>query len=108
MTTVEIVLEFIVTLLAITIYGTEERPRSPIWRNTVRVIAFGGALLSGLGLLGLMPVIDYPIAAMVLWIVCGLIVLVGEYEAGSKWVAIAAIVAVVILILLALITWLAE
>ncbi|MCU9839180.1 hypothetical protein OEZ49_15500 [Ruegeria sp. WL0004] len=55
-----------------------------------------------------MPVIDYPIAAMVLWIVCGLIVLFGEYEAGSKWVASAAIVAVVILILLALITWLAE
>ncbi|MCE8546792.1 hypothetical protein KBY25_13255 [Ruegeria pomeroyi] len=104
----EIVLEIIVTLLAVTIYGTEERPRSPIWRNTVRVIAFGGAFLSGLGLLGLIPVIDYPIAAMMLWGVCGLIVLVGEYEAGSKRVAIAAIVAAVILILLTSITWLAE
>lgn len=104
----EAILELIFALLAITIYGTEERPRSPIWRNTVRIIAFGGALLSGLGLLGLIPVIDYPIAAMVLWIVCGLIVLVGEYEVGSKRVTIAAVVTLVILILLASITWFAE
>lgn len=90
------ILEAVVAFLAIAVYGTEQNPRHPILRNTVRLIAFGGAPISGAIVLGVVNNIEFPLLVTFVWAVCSLIVLSGEYYIGSKKIAYVAIAVAVI------------
>ena len=83
------VLNIVVGFLALFIYGTEERPRHPAIRNTVRVIAFGGAVFVIASGLNVLPDVNFDLGLVTGWIVSFLIVLAGEYELGSKRIAYA-------------------
>ena len=87
----EAVLEIVLNVLAVGIYGTPEKPRHPVFRNTVRLIAFGGSVIMLAEFVGLVSNIQKPMAAMSVWLVCGVIVLLAEYDLGSPRIAIAAI-----------------
>jgi hypothetical protein len=40
------ILEFTLAFVAIAIYGTAEKPRHPIWRNSIRTVAFALAAIA--------------------------------------------------------------
>ena len=94
----DVVLEMIATFLAFAIYGTDAKPRHPVWRNAVRMIAFGGAAIAIASLLSLLGNVEIPTIAVVIWGLCSVIVLLAEYELGSRRVAFASLFALVLLI----------
>ena len=63
------------------IYGTEDRPRHPFWRNALRTVAFGGAPIALLVIFGVLaPLL---LAFSIMWTCSLLIVLMAEYEIGK-------------------------
>jgi hypothetical protein len=84
------IIELFIAAVSFAIYGTDERPRHPFWRNAVRTVAFTGAIIFLASLLGWLNII-FPMALTLFWCLCGLIVLCAEYEIGSKNVAYAAL-----------------
>ncbi|WP_133840692.1 hypothetical protein [Pelagimonas phthalicica] len=86
-------LELVVSLLAVGIYGTEDRPRHPIWRNSIRTIAFAGLLVSVADVLGILGSVEFPFVVTLVWAFCSLIVITAEYYVGSKRVCLAAYIA---------------
>ncbi len=84
------ILELVVTFLAIWIYGTEDNPRHPFWRNSVRTVAFSGAFISTAGFLSLFGSFKFPFVITTIWVFCSLIVITAEYHAGSKKLCLAA------------------
>ncbi len=83
----EIILEGVLTVAAFLIYGTEARPRPPILRFVVRVIAFGG-LAVALAWVTFWPhVAGPPIYVSLPWMLMALIVLLAEHDLGSKRLA---------------------
>jgi hypothetical protein len=89
-------------VLAVGIYGTPQKPRHPVFRNTVRLIAFGGSAILLAELIGLVSDIHKPMAVIFVWGVCGLIVILAEYDLGSPKIAIVALMVVALLFGLAL------
>jgi hypothetical protein len=83
--------ELIIAALGWLIYGSEEKPKHPIWRNTVRVIAFSGAAVFVAVMLGLAGNIQVPLIVSAFWFVCFMIVFSVEYYIGSVVIAYAAI-----------------
>ena len=81
--------EFVVMILGAGLYGTEARPRHPVWKNTLRVVAFGGGALAIASMLSLLGDTRFPVLAILFWLACSLIVLVAEYELGSRRIAFA-------------------
>ena len=98
------ILELVVTFLAIWIYGTEENPRHPFWRNSVRFIAFSGIFISTAGFLGLFGSFEFPFVITVIWALCSLIVISAEYYVGSKKLCLAAFIAYPIWLAIAIAT----
>ncbi|WP_152612147.1 hypothetical protein [Leisingera sp. ANG-S5] len=86
-------LEFVVTFLAVWIYGTEDRPKHPIWRNGVRIVAFSGIIVSAAGFKGLLGSFEFPLIFTLVWGGCSLVVISAEYYLGSKRICFAAFVA---------------
>ena len=93
------VLELIIDALGWLIYGSEEKPKHPVWRNTVRVIAFSGAAVFVAAMLNLTGNIEVPLIVSGLWFLCFMIVFSAEYYIGSVKVAYAAIATFAILVL---------
>ena len=83
------ILEFIAAIVAVGIYGTEDKPRHPVWRILLRIVAFGGG---GFALANiLLPLgVDVPIVISVLWGFSLLIVLSAEHHFGRAWLSFAA------------------
>ncbi|MCO4825049.1 MAG: hypothetical protein KC451_09370 [Amylibacter sp.] len=84
-------LELIVTFIASLIYGPKSEPKHPIWRNSVRVIAFGGTFVAIAAVLGLLGGVSIPLGLTILWAICALIVISGEFYLGSEKLGIAAL-----------------
>ncbi len=99
----ETVLELIIQYLGLAIYGTEEKPRHPIWRNIVRLIAFSGAAFSILHMLDMTGSTSVPLVISALWLVTFMIVLSTEYYFGPKKLAYAIIA--VFLIWISVLVW---
>ena len=102
---VEAALEFVLAIISHIIYGTEDKPRHPIWRNTVRVIAFSGTIIAAASLLNFLGNIVVPFPIIMIWILCSLIVVSAEYYAGSKKIVLIALGVFAVLLALAIITW---
>ena len=100
----EDILELIVSFLAAWIYGTDDNPKHPIWRNSVRTIAFTGILVSSAKFLGFLGAIQFPLILTLVWALCSLIVITAEYYVGSKRVFLAAFIAYPIWLTIALYT----
>ena len=98
------ILELIVSFLAVWIYGTDDKPRHPIWRNSVRTIAFAGTLVSSASFLGFLGAIQFPLILTLAWALCSLIVISAEYYVGSKRVCLAAFIAYPIWLAIAIYT----
>jgi hypothetical protein len=60
------ILELIVTLLATWIYGTDDKPKHPIWRNSVRIVAFSGVIISVAGFLNVLGGFEFPFIAILI------------------------------------------
>lgn len=88
----EDILELVTAIVAASIYGTEDKPRHPFWRNSVRTIAFAGAFVSAASLLNMLGGFEVPLFITLIWAFCSLIVITAEYDAGSKKVGVAAFV----------------
>lgn len=98
------ILEVIIGLLAIWIYGSEDRPRHPIWRNSVRTIAFSGLLVSTASFLGKLGSVRFPLPLIVIWAVCSLVVIMAEYDLGSKKLCLAAFILYPLWLVLVIVT----
>jgi hypothetical protein len=85
----DVVFELIVMFLGVAVYGTIERPRHHFVRYSVRVIAFGGALLLMLWML-VPNAVSIPISVFVIWAICGITVTLAELEFGRSRIAFAA------------------
>ncbi len=85
------ILEFIVTFIALLIYGPKSEPKHPIWRNSVRAVAFGGTAVAIAAVLGLLGGLSIPLGFIILWAICALIVITGEFYLGSEKLGIAAL-----------------
>lgn len=94
--------ELFIAAMSIAIYGTDDKPRHPIWRNSVRLVAFCGAFVSIASLSGWLNDTTFPMALVVTWGVCALIVLSAEYYVGSKKVCYAALTVFAIWLLVVL------
>ncbi len=86
-------LELILSYFAIWIYGTEDRPKHPVWRNSIRTVAFSGILVSVAGFLGMLGSFEFPFIIILIWAFCSLIVITAEYNVGSRKVCLAAFIA---------------
>ena len=86
-------LDLILAYLAVWVYGTEDRPRHPVWRNSIRIVAFSGLLVSAAWYGGVLGSVEFPYVVILIWAICSLIVLVAEYDLGSKKVCLAAFIA---------------
>ena len=93
----EAILELLIGALGFAIYGTPERPRHPLLRNTVRLFAFGGTAIAIAFLFGLMGEAKFPLFATFVWLLCSLIVIYAEYYLGNPTIARAAAMAFVLL-----------
>ncbi len=98
----ELVLEGLLTVAAFLIYGTEAKPRPPILRFVVRVIAFGG-LAVALAWVSFWPNVPAPPIYVTLpWMLVALTVLLAEHDLGSKRLAYASIAGLTLLVAVAL------
>jgi hypothetical protein len=86
------ILELVLTFVTVWIYGTDDKPRHPIWRNSVRIVAFTGAFVSAASLLSILGNFEVPRVATLIWALCSLIVISAEYYVGSKKVFLAAVI----------------
>lgn len=92
------ILELVIAGLSILIYGTEDKPRHPAVRNMVRTIAFGGSAIVIATALRLIPDQNFHWGIAAIWLLSSFVVLIGEYEIGSKRVAYAIYITMVLLI----------
>lgn len=102
----ESILELLIAGVALQIYGNRESPRHPALRHTVRAIALGGSTLILTSLTGLWEPPEALSrnllgAAMAVWFLCFLIVIMAEHEAdtGSTPVMVASLLFFPLLIL---------
>ncbi len=95
------ILELVCSFVAIFIYGSESRPRHPIWRNSFRIIAFGGSISILVNLLTTWSFPDFASPLILPWLLCSIVVLLGEYYVGSKRLGVAASIVALLLILVA-------
>jgi len=58
--------ELILAFVAVAIYGTEEKPKHPLWRHSVRTVAFSGVLISTAGFLNLLSDLEFPIVQILI------------------------------------------
>lgn len=86
------VFEFQVGIFAVFIYGTENRPKHPIWRNTLRVFVFGGSFVAVLNLLGFLGEFDVPLWLTAVWLLCFATVMSAEYYAGKPWLSLVTLI----------------
>lgn len=84
----QLILELIVGLFAILIYGTVDRPKHPFWRNTLRGFAFAGALVLAVRLIFPSSNISTPSFLNALWGLSFLTVLLAEYDFGNRKLAV--------------------
>jgi hypothetical protein len=98
---IEALVEGVVTLAAMAVYGTEARPRHPALRYGLRVIAFGG-LAVALAWVSFWPNVAAPMYVTVPWMLAALIVLMAEYDMGSKRLAYLSFAGLALLIAVAL------
>jgi len=86
------ILELILAFVAVAIYGTEEKPKHPIWKNSVRTVAFTGVLVSIASFLNVFGSFEFPLFIALIWAICSLLVISAEYYVGSKKVCLAAFI----------------
>ena len=98
----EIVLEGLLTVAAFLIYGTEAKPRPPILRYVVRVIAFGGLAVAIAWVIFWPDVAGPPMYVTLPWMLVALIVLLAEHDLGSKPLAYVSFAGLALLIAVAL------
>ncbi|MEM7056252.1 MAG: hypothetical protein AAF557_01560 [Pseudomonadota bacterium] len=96
------ILELVSLFVADGVYGTQERPRHPIWRNALRVFVFSGALVAAWHLFTFNTWPNIHIVFSVIWGLAFLTVFSAEYYLGRPWLSLAAGVAGIILLLLGL------
>ena len=77
------ILEAVGAFFAIFIYGSEENPKHPIWRTALRAAFLVGYAVSVATLFGLIDV-AFPLWLTILWIACWGVILMAEFEVGSK------------------------
>ena len=77
------VFEFLVGIFAVFIYGTKNRPKHALWRNTLRIVAFGGSLVAALILSNILGEIDIPNWLILVWFFCLITVMCAEYYVGK-------------------------
>jgi len=82
-------LELITAVLAVLVYGTDNRPRPWGIAAVDRLIAFTGAAVAALTMFHVIAP-DPPGIAIAAWALCGFVVLTGEYQLGRPAYAIAA------------------
>ena len=98
----EIVLEGVLTVAAYLIYGSKAKPRPPILRFVVRVIAFGGLAVALAWVVFWPDVAGPPMYVTLPWAMAALIVLLAELDLGSKRLAYASMAGLTLLIAVAL------
>lgn len=76
--------EVIAGLFCVLIYGSEERPRHPIWRYLLLGYTFSGFVLIALGFVGFVSEDDIPRALIGIWLFACVIALNGEYTFRSE------------------------
>jgi uncharacterized membrane protein HdeD (DUF308 family) len=76
--------EVIAGLFCALIYGSEEKPRHPIWRYLLLGYTFSGFVLIVLGFLGFVSEDDIPNALIGIWFFVCVIALNGEYTLRSE------------------------
>jgi multisubunit Na+/H+ antiporter MnhB subunit len=84
----ELIVEVIATILSILIYGTEEKPRHPIWRFLLLSYTFVGFMVMAAGFLGFVDEDDIPRVLIFIWALSCVVALLGEFEFGSKKIAL--------------------
>ncbi len=92
-----VVLEAALTVAAYLIYGTKSKPRPPLLRFVVRVIAFGGLPIA-LAWMSFWSDVAAPIYVILPWALSVLIVLLAENDLGSKRLAHANLAGMTLLI----------
>ncbi|MFD1158167.1 hypothetical protein [Roseovarius aestuarii] len=96
-------LELIFSFVAIGIYGSEERPRHPVWRNSIRIVAFAGAAIVYAILLAEWDLPDIASFLILPWLACSCVVLLGEYYLGSKKLGVVAIIIMLLLLVVSIV-----
>ncbi|NSX56518.1 hypothetical protein [Parasulfitobacter algicola] len=82
-------LELVIGFTAIAIYGTEGKPRHPIWRNSLRTVVFAGFVIAFVDLQFPTLSLEIPIAIELLWLFGFVTVLLAEFYVGSIYIALA-------------------
>ena len=82
------VLEFLVGIFAVFVYGTKNQPKHPIWRSALRAFVFGGSLVAVLNLLGIAGEFDVPLWLIAVWLLCFATVMLAEYYVGKPWLSL--------------------
>ena len=98
----EIVLEGLLTAAGYLVYGTPAKPRPPILRFLVRVIAFGGLAVAVAWVIFWPDVAGPPMYVTLPWILSALIVMLAEHDLGSKPLAYVSFAGLALLIAFAL------
>lgn len=86
------VLEFLVGLFATFVYGTKDRPKHPVWRNTLRTFVFGGSVVAVLNQLGIAGEFDVPVWLIAVWLFCFVTVMLAEYYVGKPWLSLVTLI----------------
>lgn len=93
------ILEILTAIVAVGIYGTVEKPRHPIWRNTLRTIAFSGSIFVSYHMFRFNEWPDVHMTVSVAWAFGLFIVFSAEYDCGRPWLSLAAAIAGILLFL---------
>jgi predicted membrane protein len=98
----EAIVELIAGIVAVGIYGAEDRPRRPFWRNSLRVMVFSGVFFAVAKYQSLFKGIEVPLALTIIWALGLFIVFSAEYYIGRPWLSFSAGVSGILLFGLAL------
>ena len=91
------ILEVVLAVIAVTIYGRPDAPPPAYLRNTVRVIGFAGIPVIAVVVAGIVPAPAGGRAYVLPWMACALIVLLAEHELGRTRYAVAMLVGLALL-----------
>ena len=80
----EIIVQGVLAVMGFAIYGTEDKPRHPIWRTFFRTAVIGGGLYGLATQALLLPSVNLSNWIVGLWILCWWLLIEAEFHIGLK------------------------